>query len=156
MLCHMQDSDVIEEISSFIATNLAEAVEELCGCGFNVSHLHLSVLECDYSKPTHPTYQAFVNANSRYSVADIVGYVEDWVASEPTITVGLVVVSVDSSCPVSPALDDEFCTFTGESSCSSSVLSGVIISEFLVLVSIFFVISAIYLVVSSRTKKRKG
>ena len=143
------------EISSFVEVNLAAAIEESCSCGFNVSHLHFPTLDCDFTKPTYPTYQAFVNANSQYSVEDIVGYVEEWVASEPTINVGLVVVSLDSSCPVSPALEDAFCTYSGEETCPASLLSGVIISEFLILVSVFSVICAIYLVASSRSRKNK-
>lgn len=143
------------QIRSFIADKLATAIEDACSCGFNASHLQLPDLECDPTQNTHPTYRALVYANSQYSVEDIVIHVENWVASEPTITVGLVVVSVDSSCPVSPSLNDDFCTSSGDGTYSASVLIGTIIAEFVVLVVIFALVCAAFLIVSSNIRSKK-
>ena len=81
---------------------LVEAVESRCECHFPKANLIKASFSCS-SSPNLTTYRNTLIGTHNFNATQLIGYIQDWVNSEPQIVVNDYSVWLDSSCPVSIA-----------------------------------------------------
>ena len=86
---------------------------------------------------------------------DIVGHLASWVESNPLIMSGLASITIDSSCPISPASFQESGCLDTSSCITVTALAGALIIEFIILCIIGFVTFAIFVAVFTSRRKIK-
>ena len=152
----------MQAIEAFVKEQLAQGIRSQCRCGFNASDFVSPRLRCNPESPMSPTFRAAVvdlastSASSAVPSQALLNHAQTWIKSNPTITSGLAVISVDPNCPISPgSFNDRLCSDTS-SGISVTVLVGALVVEFIVLCIVGFVAFTIFVaVVSSRQRIRR-
>ena len=97
-------------IESYIQSLVTEVIKEGCHCDFQENFIGQAEILCDLLEPTQIVYRASITRYANYSADQLVGYIEDWVRTGPSVSIGLTVVEFDSNCPVRiSSLSDPIC-----------------------------------------------
>ena len=102
------DTDGIME--GYIQSLVTEVIKERCHCDFQENFISQAEILCDLLEPTQFVYRASITRYANYSADQLVGYIEDWVRTGPSVSIDLSVVVFDSNCPVRiSTLSDPIC-----------------------------------------------
>ena len=137
---------------------VAQGIRTRCRCDFNETHFVTPTMQCRPDSPNSPTFRAavvdVVSSNGAVvNSRDIVGHVASWVETNPTIMSGLASITIDPSCPITPASFEEAGCSDSSSSITVTALVGALIIEFIVLCIIGFVTFAIFVTVFTSRRK---
>ena len=85
-----------------VIAGVTRAVEEICQCGFS-REAFLDVeagFQCFDESPTAVTFRAVIMDIAMASSSQLIGYIEEWIATQPSIVILSTRLSIDSSCTV--------------------------------------------------------
>ena len=112
---------------------VVRAVSDLCQCDFSRDSFHeidtTAGFQCFDASPTAVTFRAEILESD---ISHVIGYIEQWVASEPTVVVLSSRLSIDSGCKVEiesfsqPECSDETTAGRDNSSIVGSVVGGIV------------------------------
>ena len=77
---------------------IAEAIEELCSCGFTASYVKTSQLQCSQSSPATVVYDAELHETLNSSLPTLMSLLRRWAEERPSFVVQSHLVQVDVSC----------------------------------------------------------
>ena len=84
--------------------SVTSAVDEICQCGFSRETFHnvdtTAAFQCFDNSPTAVTFRGEIGAALTANSFQVISYMEQWVAMNPTIVVQSSRLSVDSDCNV--------------------------------------------------------
>ena len=87
-----------------VITSVTTAVDELCQCGFSRETFHnidvTAGFQCYDQSPTAVTFRGEIGPSLTANSSQLISYLEQWVATDPTIVVLSSRLSIDSSCSV--------------------------------------------------------
>ena len=79
-------------------------MEGLCKCGFSRDAFYdidaTTGFQCFDESPTAVTFRGKIRALARANISQLLSYIEQWVATQPSIVVLSSILSIDSSCTV--------------------------------------------------------
>ena len=108
----MQGEKGAEKIEA-VTSGITSGVDELCQCGFTHDTIHNTGFQCFDESPTAVTFRAEIMALPTANISQLLGYIEQWVATQPSILVVDSILSIDSSCTVAiDNLNDPECNET--------------------------------------------
>ena len=91
----------MNEKKEAVITSITRGVNELCQCDFSRDSFHeidiTAGFQCFAASPTAVTFRAEIMDTN---VSELIAYIEEWVASQPTIVVLSSRLSIDSDCEV--------------------------------------------------------
>ena len=99
----MQEIDSATKKEEFLS-RVTSAMDEVCQCGFfheifrNVDST--AAFQCFENSPTTVTFRGEIGAALRANTSQVISYMEQWVATNPTIVVQNTRLRIDSSCNV--------------------------------------------------------
>ena len=103
----IQEIDPVEKTEGLI-NSVTKAINELCQCGFSQQTFYdidtTAGFQCFDESPTTVTFRGELGAALTANSTQLVSYIEQWIATSPTIVVQRSRLSVDSTCDV--AIDD--------------------------------------------------
>ena len=112
---------------------VVRAVSDLCQCDFSRDSFHeidtTAGFQCFDASPTAVTFRAEILESY---ISHVIGYIEQWVASEPTVVVLSSRLSIDSGCKVEiesfsqPECSAETTAERDNSSIVGSVVGGIV------------------------------
>ena len=108
-----QEIQTVEKTEAVI-TGVARAVEGLCQCGFSRDAFYdidaTTGFQCFDESTTAVTFRGEIRALARANISQLLSYIEQWVATQPSIVVLSSILSIDSSCTVAiDSLSEEEC-----------------------------------------------
>ena len=81
---------------------LTEAIESRCECHLPRANLLKASFSCG-SSPNLTTYRNTLIGTYNFNATQLIGFIQDWVTSEPQINIKDYSVWLDSSCPIAIA-----------------------------------------------------
>ena len=79
-------------------------MNEICQCGFSSKSFHnvdtTAAFQCFDNSPTAVTFRGEIGSTRAATSSQVISYMEQWVATNPTIVIQSSKLSVDSSCNV--------------------------------------------------------
>ena len=156
----MQETQLAEKTEAVII-GITRGVDGLCQCGFSRDTFHdievRSGFLCFEESSTAVTFRAEIMALPMANISQLLEYIEQWVATQPSIVVLGSILSIDSSCTV--AIDNlnepecsEMMTSTNTDTTVpiiGGIVSGVIV--FLIAAAAFVLVIVVF--VSKHRKK---
>ena len=151
--------------------SITSAVDEICQCGFSRETLHnadtTAAFQCFDNSPTSVTFRGEIGVALTANSSQVISYMEQWVAMNPTIVIQSSRLSVDGSCNVKidsfndPECGSETSTDGGETSTvnDGSATTGAIVGGAVggVLATLIIAVSlALTVVLLVRTCQRKA
>ena len=142
--------------------SVTSAVEEICQCGFSRETFHnadtTSAFQCFDNSPTAVTFRGEIGAALTANSSQVISYMEQWIATNPTIVIQSSRLSVDGSCNVKiDRFNDPECgseTSTDGSTNTGAIVGGAVggvIATLIIAVSL-----AVIVVLLVRTCQRKA
>ena len=124
-----------------IRDQIAEEVANSCNCDFTSSHIDQEELSCSDGSTNSLNYTARLTSTFfDIDSSELVGFLDDWVASGPTVTVeGVLLRALEEKCTGVVSVSSDVCPNhrkSGEGSSNSDVRIGAPIAAALVLVAI--------------------
>ena len=99
----MQETDPTEKKEDLL-NSITSAVDEICQCGFSGKSFHnvdtTAAFQCFDDSPTAVTFRGEIGSTMAATSSQVISYMEQWVATNPTIVIQSSRLSVDSSCNV--------------------------------------------------------
>ena len=141
--------------------SVTSAVDEICQCGFSRETFHnvdtTAAFQCFDNSPTAVTFRGEIGAVLTANSSQVISYMEQWVAMNPTIVIQSSRLSVDGSCNVKiDRFNDPECgreTSTDDSA-NTSIVGGAVGG---VLATLIIVVSlAVIVVLLVRTCQKKA
>ena len=84
--------------------SVTSAVDEICQCGFSRKSFHnvdtTAAFQCFDNSPTAVTFRGEIGVALTANSSEVISYMEQWVAMNPTIVIQSSRLSVDSDCNV--------------------------------------------------------
>ncbi len=161
-MCIPQTVDADAKLED-IRNQLQDKADGLCSCGLTPQHITLEEFRC-FSSSDKVTYRARLRGTASATSTEILGYLEDWIASgTASVVVQRVRLDIDSSC--SPVVINTFdapeCT-GGETSSSdkadnssvTAVIGGVF--TLLLIIAITVIVIVVCLVLRRRRRASKS
>ena len=91
----------MNEKKEAVIASVTKAVNELCLCGFSPKTFYSTAgFQCYDQSPTAVTFRGEIGPSLTANSSQLISYIEQWVATDPTIVVLSSRLSVDSSCNV--------------------------------------------------------
>ena len=110
-------------IKLFIRSAVVDTVQDYCECRFLDSFITNESLFCDTQNPTQVVYRAKLFNFGSISSTQIVSWIEDWVLNGASVTIGLVLVTFDPTCPVPlNSINDGICELPATMSTSTPTI----------------------------------
>ena len=142
--------------------NIISAVDEICQCGFSRETFHnadtTAAFQCFDNSPTAVTFRGEIGAALTDNSSQVISYMEQWVAMNPTIVIQSSRLSVDSDCNVKiNSFNDPECG--SETSTDGSANTGAIVGGAVggVLATLIIAVSlAVIVVLLVRTCQKKA
>ena len=136
-------------------------MDEICQCGFSRETFHnvdtTAAFQCFDNSPTAVTFRGVIGVALTANSSQVISYMEQWVAMNPTIVVQSSRLSVDSDCNVKiNSFNDPECG--SETSTDGSANTGAIVGGAVggVLATLIAVSLAVIVVLLVRTCQRKA
>ena len=148
-----------------VIDSMTRAVEEICQCGFSREAFQdidtTAGFQCFDESPSAVTFRAVIMDLPLVSSSQLISYIEEWVATQPSIVVLSSRLSIDSSCAVeidnfnAPECNDVTSSSSdgNNNSVTASVVGGVVAG---VLVLLIVILLLVLLVVFVRNHQRKA
>ena len=107
-------------------------MDEICQCGFSSKAFHnvdtTAAFQCFDNSPTAVTFRGEIGSTMAANRSQVISYMEQWVATNPTIVIQSSRLSVDSSCNVKiDSFNDPECGTMNSTMNDDSVNIGAII-----------------------------
>ena len=83
-----------------VTTELAEAIQGICGCSFSREHISESFVQCFSESPHQITFRAQINQTSQSSTVELVSYIEQWITSTGSLVVQGSLLQLNTTCPL--------------------------------------------------------
>lgn len=80
--------------------NLASVIQQSCNCQYTISAFQKAKFYCFNESPNYVTYRALIVAQSNVTEAYIVGEINKWLSSKPSLSIIGEVLQVDTDCPI--------------------------------------------------------
>ena len=91
-------------------------VQRRCQCPFPANRITNAAFRCFPESPEAVTYRAFIHATLQVSTTDLVGFLQEWVASGASVVFQAQLLSADKTCAVAtPSLNENECGLGGGS-----------------------------------------
>ena len=158
----MQEIDLATKEEEFLSS-VTRAMDEICQCGFSREIFHnvdgTAAFQCSEESPTTVTFRGEIGAALRANTSQVISYMEQWVATNPTIVVQNARLRIDSSCNVKiDSFNDPECgsmtsTVNGGSRSNTAVIVGGTVGGLLAILII--ALSLVVIVVLVRTQWKK-
>ena len=138
-------------------------MDEICQCGFSHETFYnvdtTAAFQCFDNSPTAVTFRGEIGVALTANCSQIISYIEQWVATNPTIVIQNSRLTVDSSCNVKidrfndPECGSETSTMNDDSANTGAIVGGVggVIATLIIAVSL-----AAIVVVLVRTCQKKA
>ena len=144
--------------------SVTSAVEEICQCGFSRETFHnvdtTAAFQCFDNSPTAVTFRGEIGAALTANSSQVISYMEQWVATNPTIVIQSSRLSVDSDCNVKinsfndPECGSETSTINDGSTNTGAIVGGAVGG---VLATLIIAVSlAVIVVLLVRTCQKKA
>ena len=159
----------MQEIGSAIKkeeflSSVTRAMDEICQCGFSRETFHnvdiTGAFQCFEISPTTVTFRGEIGAALRANTSQVISYMEQWVATNPTIVIQNTRLRVDSSCNVKiDSFNDPECgsVTSTMNDCSKSDTDAIIVGGVVggLLATLIIPLSLVVIVVLVRTQWKK-
>lgn len=89
-----------------IEKSLTEAIESRCECLFPKDNLLEATFSCGHS-PNLTTYRNTLLGTHNFNATQLIGFIQDWMTSEPRININGYAVKIDKSCSAAIASMNE-------------------------------------------------
>ena len=145
-----------------IIDSVTRTVDETCQCGFSQESFQdidaTAGFQCFVESPTAVTFRAKIaSANSE----QLISYIEEWVATQPSIVVLSSRLSIDGNCAVeidnfkAPECTGIISTINSDNtnSITGSVIGGVVGGLFILLIAVVTLVLIVFLLQRKRQKK---
>ena len=159
-----QEIQTVEKKEAVI-TRVARAVEGLCQCGFSRDAFYdidaTTGFQCFDESTTAVTFRGKIRALARANISQLLSYIEQWVATQPSIVVLSSILSIDSSCTVPiDSLSEAECsdidvtaTSNTDTTVTGSIVGGVL---GLLAVAVIAVLVVVLVVMFVKMRRRKA
>ena len=139
-------------------------MDEVCQCGFSSANFRnvgiTAAFQCFEKSPTTVTFRGEIGAALRANTSQVISYMEQWVATNPTIVVQNTRLRIDSSCNVKidsfndPECDSMTSTMNdGSKSNTAAITVGGVVGG--LLTTLIIALSLVIIVVLVRTQWKK-
>ena len=129
----------LNEKKEVVITIVIKAVNELCKCVFFRDDIDITAgFQCFDQSPNAVTFRGEIGLSLTANSSQVISYLEQWVATDPTIIVLSSRLSVDSSCSVEISnFNDPECSDTDMTSTSTkaAIIGGGVGGVFVILVA---------------------
>ena len=158
----IQETQPGEKKDAIIAS-VTRTVDEICQCGFSQESFQdidaTAGFQCFVESPTAVTFRAKIESSQ------LISYIEEWVATQPSIVVQSSRLSIDSNCAVEiDNFEAPECTGTTSSmtstinddntnSITGSVIGGIVGGLFILLIAVVSLVLIVFLLQRKRQKK---
>ena len=158
----MQEIDSAEKKEGLLI-GVTRALDEICQCGFSREAFHdidiTAGFQCFDESPTAVTFRGEIGAALTANSSQLISYLEQWVATNPTIVIQSSRLSIDSSCNVAidnfndPECIDIISPVNDDSTNTGAIIGGVVGGVFVMLI-----VAVAVMVVASfvRTQQKKA
>ena len=128
VLSLLQEIELNEKKEAVIAS-VIKAVNELCKCVFSRETFYdidiTAGFQCFDQSPTAVTFRGEIGPSLTANSSQLISYLEQWVATDPTIVVLSSRLSVDSSCSVEISnFNDPECSDMTSTSTKTAIIGG--------------------------------
>ena len=121
---------------------VTRALDEICQCGFFREAFHdvdiTAGFQCFDESPTAVTFRGEIGAALTANSSQLISYLEQWVATNPTIVIQSSRLSIDSSCNVAiDNFNDPECIISpvnDDSTNTGAIIGGVVGGVFVMLI----------------------
>lgn len=143
-------------ITSFVQTEVIQAVRSICQCDFQMNYISEVVLLCDEQNPNQAVYRARITSYGDYTAEQLVHIIEDWITQGPMTTSDGNTIVFDPNCPIRISTNsDPICeqaiiiiaSITPSSSLVSPSSTAPVVAIVAVLVTSFIAIMILVLVI---------
>ena len=93
-------------MQSFIKSTVVAAISDRCQCGFTDMFISGERLYCDCQAPTTVIYRANISSFASYTSDNLVGIIQSWLNSGPSVPSVFGRITFDSQFPISIASDE--------------------------------------------------
>lgn len=159
----MQETQLAEKKEAVI-NGITRGVDGLCQCGFSRDTFHdiegRSGFLCFEESPTAVTFRAEIMALPMANISQLLEYIEQWVATQPSIVVLGSILSIESSCIVAiDNLNEPECsemmtsTNTDTTDTTAPIIGGIVSGVIVLLIAAAAFVLVIVVFVSKHRKK---
>ena len=92
-------ADKVEEIRSYVHSGIAKAISYQCNCSFSAEFIRNGLFHC-WNALNEFTYRSTIVGMKGHNATELVGLLQQWVYSEPTLQVDQFELWVSTRCPV--------------------------------------------------------
>ena len=92
-------ADKVEKIRSYIHRGIAKAISYQCNCSFSAEFIRNGLFRC-WNALNEFTYRSTIVGTKAHNATELVGFLEQWVNSEPALQVDQFELWVGTRCPV--------------------------------------------------------
>ena len=150
----------MNEKKEAVIASVTKAVNELCKCGFSRETFYdidiTAGFQCFDQSPAAVTFRGVIGPSLTANSSLLISYLEQWVATDPTIVVLSSRLSVDSSCSVEISnFNDPECsdmTSTSTKTATGAIVGGVVGGIFVILIAALVLVVLVGLL---RTHQKK-
>ena len=92
-------ADKVEKIRSYVHRGIAKAISYQCNCSFSAEFIRNGLFRC-WNALNEFTYRSTIVGTKVHNATELVGFLEQWVNSEPALQMGQFELWVGTRCPV--------------------------------------------------------
>ena len=92
-------ADKVEKIRSYVHSGIAKAISYQCNCSFSAEFIRNGLFRC-WNALNEFTYRSTIVGIKGHNATELVGLLQQWVYSEPTLQVDQFELWVGTRCPV--------------------------------------------------------